>query len=103
MSSLQSLRQLISSDDAEVVVYAADNFSQYPTRHAGVSSKCDRALAPAHNNDLVILRSKLHRDYHQWLRSLGLSTDYIVEYQQPTTGRTLSELIIENPNPRRVI
>jgi hypothetical protein len=103
MTNIPSLRNLISNKETEVIVYGADNFSQYPTRHTAVSSKCDRALAAACSDDIVILRGRLDKEYHQWLRSHGMGTDYIVEYKQPATGSTLSELIIENPEPVKEI
>ncbi len=99
MTNNPLLRFIISNDEKEVIVYSADNFSQFPTRNTSVSSKCDRALAAARSNDLVILRGKLDKEYQQWLSSHGLGTDYIVEYKQPETGHTLSELIVANPNP----
>ncbi len=99
MSRYQPLQPLISNDEQEVVVYAADNFSQYPTRNASVSSRCDRALVAASHRDVVVLRGELDQEFHRWLRSLELSTDHIVEYKQPATGRTLSELVLDNPLP----
>ena len=99
MTSNPLLRCIISNDENEIIVYSADSFSQFPKRNASVSSKCDRALAAARSNDLVVLRGKLDKEYQQWLNSHGLGTDYVVEYKQPDTGRTLSELIVENPDP----
>lgn len=99
MTSNPPLRFIISNDEKKVIVYSADSFSQFPTRNTSVTSKCDRALAAARSNDLVILRGKLDKEYQQWLSSHGLGTNYIVEYKQPDTGHTLSELIIANPDP----
>ena len=99
MRDYESPRKLISNDENEVVIYGADNFSQYPTRTAAVSSRCDRALASARSDDLVVLRGELNEGYHRWLRGLGLGTDHVVAYNQPASGMTLSELIVEDPEP----
>ena len=56
-------------------------------------------LLLAHSNDLVVLRGKLDTDYHNWLRSFGLGSDFVVAYGAEKTGMTLSELIINNPEP----
>ena len=98
-SEKRSLRTLISSDENEVVIFGADNFSQYPLRIPSVRSKCDRALAAASEGDVVVLREKLDRKYHAWLRGLGLSTDHVVEYGHKVIGPTLAELILKNPLP----
>lgn len=99
MTDLLSIRTLISNDASEMVVYAADNFSQFPRRDSSVSSKCDRALAAARAVDLVVLRGPLDQDYHRWLRSHGLGTDFVVTYNMPPGGASLSELIVGNPEP----
>ena len=97
MTELQSIRTTISDNKDELVVYAADNFAQFPRRDATAASKCDRALASARADDLVILRGELDQDYHLWLRSHGLGSDHIVAYNLPPIGETLSELIVANP------
>jgi hypothetical protein len=99
VTDLQSIRTTISDNNDELVVYAADNFSQFPRRDAAVPSKCDRALASARIDDLVVLRGELDQDYHRWLRSHSLGTDHVVAYNMPTCGETLSELIVANPEP----
>ncbi len=99
MTELQSIRTTISDNKDELVVYAADNFAQFPRRDATAASKCDRALASARADDLVILRGELDQDYHLWLRSHGLGSDHIVAYNLPPIGETLSELIVANPQP----
>ena len=93
------LRACISNDDNELVIYAADNFPQFPLRDSEMSSKCDRTLAAASSNDLVVLRGKLDADYYKWICSFGLGSDFVVEYGADTTEMTLSELIIDNPEP----
>jgi len=103
LADYQPLRQCISNNDDEIIIYGADNFSQFPRRNASVRSKSERTLPAARRDDLVVLRGKLDREYHNWLRSLGLGTDYIVEYNAPVRGKTLSELIVENPEPVRKI
>jgi len=94
-----TFRACISNNNSELVIYAADNFPQFPQRDGSTSSKCDRTLAAASSNDLVVLRGKLDSDYHEWLRSFGLGSDFIVEYGADTDKMTLSELIINNPEP----
>jgi hypothetical protein len=99
VTDLHPLRATISDDKEELVVYAADNFSQFPRRDATVPSKCDRALASARADDLVVLRGELDQDYHRWLRSHRLGSDHVVAYNMPPSGATLSELIVANPEP----
>ena len=99
MSELQSIRTTISDNKDELVIYAADNFAQFPRRDATATSKCDRALASALSDDLVVLRGELDQDYHRWLRSHGLGSEHIVAYNLPPIGETLSELIVANPQP----
>ena len=99
MTDLHSIRTSISSNKDDLVVYAADNFSQFPRRDATTASKCDRALAFASADDLVVLRGVLDQDYHHWLRSHQLGSDHVVAYNMPPSGKTLSELIVENPQP----
>ena len=95
----QSLRKSISNNDNELIIYGTDDFSQFSRRDASVNSKCDRALPVARGDDLVVLRGKLDRAYHKWLRSHGLGSDYVVEYNAQSRDMTLSELIINNPEP----
>jgi hypothetical protein len=99
VTDLHSIRTTISSNKDDLVVYAADNFSQFPRRDATAASKCDRALAFASADDLVVLRGVLDRDYHHWLRSHQLGSDHVVAYNMPPSGKTLSELIVEDPQP----
>ena len=103
MSELQSIRTTISDNKDELVIYAADNFAQFPRRDATATSKCDRALAAALTDDLVVLRGELDQDYHRWLRSHGLGSDHIVAYNLPPIGETLSELIVANPQPVKMM
>ncbi len=99
MTDLLSIRIAISDNKDDLVVYASDNFSQFPRRDAAVTSKCDRALASASADDLVVLRGELDQDYHRWLRSHSLGSDHVVAYNMPPCGETLSELIAANPEP----
>lgn len=103
MNKYRPLRECISSNDKELIIYGADNFSQFPRHDASVSSKCDRALPVACRDDLVVLRGKLDIEYHNWLRSHGLGSDYIVEYKTRSRKMTLSELIVNNPEPIKKI
>lgn len=99
MTNIKAFRKCISDNDNELIIYAADNFSQFPRRDSSVSSKCDRTLAAAISNDLVVLRGTLDHEYHTWLRSLGLGSDLVVEYGEDAMGMTLSKLILINPEP----
>lgn len=93
------LKKCISGNDNDLIIYGADNYSQFPQRDSSVSSKCDRALPIACRNDLVVLRGELDLEYHNWLRSQGLGSDYVVEYRTRSKSITLSELIVNNPEP----
>jgi hypothetical protein len=99
MYKYQALRKCISNNDSELIIYGADSFSQFPRRDASVHSKCDRALPIARHDDLVVLRGDLDQEYHKWLRSHGLGSDNIVEYKVHSPEMTLSELIINDPEP----
>jgi hypothetical protein len=97
--TFKPFRDCISDNDNELVIYSADNFAQFPQRNSSVVSKSDRPLAAVTSNDLVVLRGVLDYEYHNWLRSLGLGSDLIVEYGADTEGMSLSELILINPDP----
>lgn len=58
MSDFQSIRTAISDNKDELVIYAADNFSQFPHRDTSVTSKSDRVLASARSEDLIVLRGE---------------------------------------------
>lgn len=103
MTDCQSLRQCISNNNNETVIYGADNFSQFPRRDSSASSKCDRALPAARRDDLVVLRGKLDQEYYNWLRSQGLGSDHVVEYKAQSREMTLSELIVNDPEPIKKI
>lgn len=103
MSDYKKFRDCISNNDSELIIYAADNFPQFPQRNSSVLSKCDRTLSAAISNDLVVLRGTLDHEYHNWLRSFGLGSDLVVQYGKDNTGKTLSELIINNPEPIKEI
>ena len=99
MTDYQPLRKCISDNDNELVIYGSDTFSQFPKRNSLISLKCDRALAAASSDDLVLLRTTLDHDYYDWLRSCDLGPSHVVEYNAASTDTSLSELIIENPDP----
>jgi len=103
MNKYQPLRKCIHSNNRELIVYGADNFSQFPRRDASVSSKCDRALPAACRDDLVVLRGKLDFEYLNWLHSHGLGPDHVVQYKAQSREMTLSELIVNNPEPIKKI
>ena len=56
MANNKTFRECISNNDNELIIYAADNFSQFPQRDLSVTSKCDRTLPAAISTDLVVLR-----------------------------------------------
>ncbi|AGF79295.1 hypothetical protein UWK_02760 [Desulfocapsa sulfexigens DSM 10523] len=99
MTASKSLRKCISDNTNELVIYGADSFSQFPRRDASVHSKCDRAVAAAGPDDLVILRTSLDHDYYDWLRSCSLGSNHVIEYNALSTDTSLTELIIEDPGP----
>ncbi|NOR46458.1 MAG: hypothetical protein GQ533_00185, partial [Methanosarcinaceae archaeon] len=103
MYGYQSLRKSISNNDNELIIYGADNFSQFLRRDASVNSKCEGALPVARGDELVVLRGKLDQEYHKWLRSHGLGSDHVVEYNAQSRDMTLSELIINDPEPVKKI
>jgi hypothetical protein len=103
MSNCKTFRDCISNNNNELIIYAADNFSQFPQRDSSVSSKSDRTLPAAISNDLVVLLGTLDQEYHNWLRSFGLGSDLVVQYGEDAMGKTLSELIINNPEPIKEI
>ena len=103
MNKYQPLRKCISRNDKELIIYGTDNFSQFPRRDASLSSKCDRALPVACRDDLVVLRGKLDIEYHNWLHSHGLGPDHVVQYEAQSREMTLSELIVNNPEPIKKI
>lgn len=92
-------REYISDSQNDLIIYAADNFSQFPRRDSSIASRTDRALAVAQSNDMVLLRGRLDYEYHNWIRSLGLGSDLVVEYGADAQGLSLSELILINPDP----
>ncbi len=103
MNTYHPLKMCISRSDKELLVYGADNFSQFPRRDGSVSSKCDRALPAASWNDLVVLHGELDREYHSWLQSHGLGPCHIVQYKARSKEMTLSELIVEDPGPIKAV
>ena len=103
MNKYRPLRECISINGKELIIYGTDNFSQFPRRDGSVISKCDRALPVACKDDLVVLRGELDIEYHNWLRSHGLGSDYVVEYKTRSREMTLSELIVNNPEPIKKI
>jgi hypothetical protein len=96
-------RKCISSNEKELIIWGADNFSQFPRRDTSISSKCDRTLPVACRDDLVVLRGKLDIAYHNWLHSHGLGSNHVVQYKAESRKMTLSELILNNPEPIKKI
>ncbi len=92
-------RSFIQHSDNELLIFGTDNFPQFPKRDGSVLSRCNRALAVAVNQDLVVLRTEIDRDYQDWLHANGLGTDHIVEYGARSDEMTLSEMIVKNPDP----
>lgn len=104
MNNYQPLRKCISFNEKELIIWGADNFSQFPRRDTSIHSECDRTLPVACQNDLVVLRSKLDIDYRNWLHSYGLGPGHVVQYKAQSRKMTLSECILNNPEPiKRII
>ena len=99
MTKYKAFKDCISDQDDELIIYASDSFSQFPQRNSSATSKSDRTMPVASSNDLVVLRGELDTEYHKWLCSFGLGSDFIVDYGEGPMGMTLSELIINNPEP----
>lgn len=104
LNTLKSFRECISENNEECLVYGTDNLSQFTLANGQIASKCDRALAAAQSNDIVVLRGDLDQEYQTWLRSLGLGTDHVLAYGESSRKKTLSQVIVENPEPvQRII
>lgn len=99
MTSSSFLRQHISNNTDEVVIFGADNFAQFPRRDQSIQSKCERALAGASEDDVVVLRGRLDQEYYTWLRSHDLGPGNVVEYKESTRNLSLSECIVKHPEP----
>lgn len=93
------LRECISNSDEELVIFGADNFSQFPHRDNSIRSSCDRALPGASATDLVVLRGDQNRGYYNWLRSLGLGPDNVIAYNQRSSEFSLAQCIVRDPEP----
>jgi hypothetical protein len=99
MTSSSLLRQHISNNADELVIFGADNFAQFPRRDGTIQSKCERALAGASENDVVVLRGRLDSQYYKWLRSHDLGPGHVVEYKESSRDLSLSERIVKHPEP----
>lgn len=99
MTTHRPLKECISSNKDELVIYGADSFAQFPTRDASINSNCDRALPASSPYDLVVLRGRQDHAYCQWLRTHGLGPGHVVEYNESSREFSLSECIIQNPSP----
>jgi hypothetical protein len=99
------LRDCISTDPSEVVVYGVDVLAQPHYRNAyfsfdpHVHTKCSRALPCAREEDIVVLMGSLDEQYYEWLRSLGMGPLTVVEYHAPQAERSLAEMIVDDPKP----
>ncbi len=51
-----AFRPNILNNEEECLVYGADNMSQFTWPVGNISSKCDRALACAKDDDVVVLK-----------------------------------------------
>ena len=99
MDKYKPLRKCISSNEKELIIWGADNFSQFPRRDISISSKCDRTIPVVCRGDLVVLRGKLDIAYYNWSHSHGLGSKHVVQYEAQSRKMTLSELILNNPEP----
>lgn len=103
MTTYRPLRECISSDNNELVIWGTDSFAQFPTRDSSINSHCDRGLPSASCDDLVVLRGVQDHSYCNWLRTQGLGPGHVVEYKEASREFSLSECIINNPTPIRKI
>ncbi len=94
-----TFRESMLDSADECLVHGADNLSQFTQAVGHISSKSDRALACATEDDVVVLNHPLDTEYHTWLRSLSLGTDHVVAYGADQPGKLVSELIINDPEP----
>ncbi|MCG8635321.1 MAG: hypothetical protein MI863_15930 [Desulfobacterales bacterium] len=92
-------RESILGNDKECLVHCADNLAQFTRAVGHISSKSDRSLACAAEDDIVVLDHPLDTEYQAWLRSLSLGTDHVVVYESHPAGKTVSELIVNDPAP----
>ena len=99
MTKSRPLKECISSNENELVIYGADSYAQFPTRDASINSNCDRALPASSRNDLVVLRGRQEHAYCNWLRTHGLGPGHVVEYKESSRTFSLSECIIKDPSP----
>ncbi|MCI5064152.1 hypothetical protein MRY87_00350, partial [bacterium] len=100
------LRESLSANSEQSVLFAADIRSQpagdaLGARDPFLHHQCERALPIAEQEDIVVLQGPLDEYYHQWLRSLDLSTDHIVAYGERRASGPLASLIRQNPAPVR--
>lgn len=99
------LRRCISNDDGEYVLFAVDVIAQphyrseYLQYDPHVHAKCSRALPAALPGDVVVLTGSLDRAYYEWLRGFGIGPDHVVELRREGTRASLSELILDHPEP----
>jgi hypothetical protein len=99
MTTDRPLKECISSNKNELVIFGADSFAQFPTRDASIQSNCDRALPASSSHDLVVLRGRQDHAYCKWLSAHGLGPGHVVEYKESSREVSLSECIIQNPDP----
>lgn len=99
------LRECISRDDSETVIFACDALSQPCYRRLFrevdplVHTKTARALPIAREHDVVVLSGRLDPDYYAWLRGLGLGSRHVAAYGRPKADVPLSALILADPAP----
>lgn len=103
-SESTTLRKSIQSNNRDKVLFATDVLSQPASavmlrNDPLLHHQCARALPIAHKEDVVVLQGRVDDAYHKWLRSLGLSTDNIVEYGEVEASGPLSEVILKHPAP----
>ncbi len=99
MTTYRPLKDCISSNNNELVIFGADSFAQFPTRNSSIHSHCDRALPASSSHDLVVLRGRQDHAYCKWLRTQGLGPGHVVEYKESSRAFSLAECIIRNPAP----
>ncbi|RMD85601.1 MAG: hypothetical protein D6808_04915 [Candidatus Dadabacteria bacterium] len=78
-------RDIVSSDEDEVVIFATDVLSQpHRDQFAKINpliwAKCSRALPIARSGDIVALSGPLDEQYYSWLKSINMGPKRVVAY-----------------------
>jgi len=101
---MTTLRSCITQTEASRLLFATDVLSQPASetmrKHDPLlHHQCSRSLPIACENDIVVLQGNLDEPYYDWLRSLNLSTEKVVAYNEKTASGPLSDVITTDPTP----